>query len=676
MNLLYAQGAVARFFDSTFEGLTGFLGSFLLRLVGGLLTLAGVLFDAAVEHLVVNMGDFVASLGTIDATWTVFRDFANIFFIFILLWAAISTILSSPNFNTKKVVTMLVIVALLINFSLFITQAVADVSNILALQFYNATTVVSAETGKQAGISEAFMQALKIPTLWNVQASASSIADTNGYVTIPASLFVLVTAFIFFAGALLLVIRFVILVALMVFAPFGFLALILPQTKKISDMYWYNLLKQSFFAPVFLALIYFGARVVNDPAFQSRLFGNLSNQIADPIKATGGVTMVLNFLIVAAIMIAALVISQKMGAVGADKTLKWGKDKGRAAGIWTGNKLKGAGLAPIRATGRGITAKAGKAGEKFNKSEGRVASALKRTPLVGAAATAGAAKAAAKGRAQISEKQKKYKDYDTAAKKSRAGVMGTTTSTRAALVKDLAKEKDLTPEGNLTRDMIIKSVNELDARGEDTKDIMQNFAQFADKEKIAKYTVKEGEEEIEKTMSEAELAIRGEKKVMLEGAKKAVSVPSINKDNVAKLDTDTFFDTEDEGIRNAMYETFHGGHMNAILDDNEKARPFIENLKKDSGARTVDELREWLTKEKKNPALANWAKKQDGRNALEVFGGFGSGGSSSGGGSNPGNNPHINTMRRNPGNGSNPSAPRAGGSSGNDYDVDIGGSPK
>ncbi len=78
--------------------------------------------------------------------WTVVRDFSNIFFILVLLYIAIQTILGLGH-ETKKMIAKVVIMALLINFSIFFTKVVIDSSNILALIFYNKINVTVVKNG-------------------------------------------------------------------------------------------------------------------------------------------------------------------------------------------------------------------------------------------------------------------------------------------------------------------------------------------------------------------------------------------------------------------------------------------------------------------------------------------------------------------------------------------------
>ena len=99
-----------------------------------ILTLGGLIFDLmlgfSLSHAVLNAP--FAQNG-----WAVTRDLANMLFIFILLFIAIATILQISSYGAKSLLARLVIIALLLNFSLFITRVVVDVSNVTARLFYN-----------------------------------------------------------------------------------------------------------------------------------------------------------------------------------------------------------------------------------------------------------------------------------------------------------------------------------------------------------------------------------------------------------------------------------------------------------------------------------------------------------------------------------------------------------
>ncbi|MES3031966.1 MAG: hypothetical protein V4699_01855 [Patescibacteria group bacterium] len=115
-------GCLAQLFYFLFQTIPAFL-----------LSLAGKLFDIVVA---LSLDSATYKVGFIDQAWVVVRDFSNIFFILVLLYVAIQTILGMGH-ETKKVIVQVIVMALLINFSMFFTKVVIDSSNILALVFYN-----------------------------------------------------------------------------------------------------------------------------------------------------------------------------------------------------------------------------------------------------------------------------------------------------------------------------------------------------------------------------------------------------------------------------------------------------------------------------------------------------------------------------------------------------------
>ena len=77
-------------------------------------------------------GGFFEDVAIVKTSWTVFRDFANMFFILILIIIAFATIFDMQNYNWKGLMAKFIIAALLINFSLAIGGFLIDVSTNLA----------------------------------------------------------------------------------------------------------------------------------------------------------------------------------------------------------------------------------------------------------------------------------------------------------------------------------------------------------------------------------------------------------------------------------------------------------------------------------------------------------------------------------------------------------------
>ncbi|MBI3671453.1 hypothetical protein HY249_01510, partial [Candidatus Azambacteria bacterium] len=100
-------------------------------LLGGILSVENNLL-AAVATMMDNVMQPQSLLNQefIKAGWAITRDFANMFFILILLGVALSFILF-PKYQLKSALPRLLVVALLINFSLPIAGVFLDAANIL-----------------------------------------------------------------------------------------------------------------------------------------------------------------------------------------------------------------------------------------------------------------------------------------------------------------------------------------------------------------------------------------------------------------------------------------------------------------------------------------------------------------------------------------------------------------
>jgi hypothetical protein len=94
--------------------------------------LTGNLFDVFVAYSISSDSYTNANGQFINQGWGVIRDIANVMFIFILLYIAIRHILQMGSSNTKRLLTSLIIAALLINFSLFFSKVIIDAGNIFS----------------------------------------------------------------------------------------------------------------------------------------------------------------------------------------------------------------------------------------------------------------------------------------------------------------------------------------------------------------------------------------------------------------------------------------------------------------------------------------------------------------------------------------------------------------
>lgn len=111
-------------------------------------SIAGQIFDYFIAY---SLGsEAYQAGGFVTKGWTVVRDIANASFIFILLYLAITLVVNGKQANTK-LLSKVVMVAIVINFSLFMTRVIIDAGNILGRVFYEKTIVENDDIATSTG---------------------------------------------------------------------------------------------------------------------------------------------------------------------------------------------------------------------------------------------------------------------------------------------------------------------------------------------------------------------------------------------------------------------------------------------------------------------------------------------------------------------------------------------
>ena len=367
------------------------------------------LFNASIQFSLTGTSFDAEKNIMIKDGWTMVRDLFNLVFIFILLYAAIATILQYGNMDIKKILPGLIVAALLVNFSLMISKVVIDASHVFAWEFYNqidstkgglfkpikgsAEVVGNFEKKDLAGVFLAGFNPQRLLLGTPLSSTTTSGVETRstwsglmeyagkgseGFLgqlwkiviiigsTISLALF---ASFILLAGAIMFIIRVVILWILMIFSPLAFLGMILPSMKSYSTMWWKNLIDQSFFAPAFLFMFMLATKFVNANLMDSILKTTPNDNSMVVVGLNMGNTLVVffNFIVIATLLSACLIVAKKMGGKSAEYGMKWAH-KGKDLALGGANKML---WKPSRL---GLRYGGGLAGDSnwWNKSFGRV----------------------------------------------------------------------------------------------------------------------------------------------------------------------------------------------------------------------------------------------------------------------------------------------------------------
>lgn len=134
--------------------------------------------------------------GFISQGWRIVRDLTNLIFIFGLVYAAILFIvggsLKSFGGDPKRMVVWIIVMALLVNFSIFFARVVIDVGNILGRAFYDRITVtappvtgtndsgVNVNSGGNSGLSQGNSNVKQISTVILEKVEVQDVIQSAG----------------------------------------------------------------------------------------------------------------------------------------------------------------------------------------------------------------------------------------------------------------------------------------------------------------------------------------------------------------------------------------------------------------------------------------------------------------------------------------------------------------
>jgi hypothetical protein len=153
--------------------LTNVVYIFTVGMGSGFAYVSAYFFDYAIS---LSLNSAAYGLDFVSQGWTTARDIANMAFLFILIYIAFLIMFEAETSGTIPLLTAVIIVALLVNFSFFLTRLAVDAGNILSIQFYNAITAPSiAQTASGAGVTNG--------SLPNQSTAASVVSNTAGYLT-------------------------------------------------------------------------------------------------------------------------------------------------------------------------------------------------------------------------------------------------------------------------------------------------------------------------------------------------------------------------------------------------------------------------------------------------------------------------------------------------------------
>ncbi len=360
-HIVMAQGA-----DSVIKGLIYFI---IVNFTGWLVYIGAAVLDFAINEFVIEFGKFVTTSGVgvaIDELWVIIRDFFNILFIFGLVYIGFKMILNSDDARTRGTLVSLIMAALLVNFSLLATKMVVDFSNILATEIAcstftlekNGTPLTGANLASancldediSVDVSSSFFSSMGLQEGLFLSKEISTATNESWAFIFGSAMVNIVGAFVFFAGGIMLIIRFVTLSIYLVMSPLMFVGWVFPGLGgETMKKYWGGFLGRAFYAPVYILLLFFAINIIQQLSGP----GGIMNELVDDPSLANGVTFgtfLAPFILTSAFMIAAVQVAGKLSADGAGAAMNAGRNlanRGRKAATYLPRRLgsKGVGIA-------------------------------------------------------------------------------------------------------------------------------------------------------------------------------------------------------------------------------------------------------------------------------------------------------------------------------------------
>lgn len=321
---------------------------------------------------VVDLMIFVASFNdmkqeAVTIGWKAIRDLCNNFFIIILMVIAVGTILRIESYRYNKLLSKLLLMAVLINFSMMFTFIMIDFSQVITLSF---ASKINAQEGKNI-----LLGAINLPSgvvmngatdMEQIDAdSKQAIMDDAAYssslAVIAALIILVVVAVVSIVVVLIITIilayRIVAFWFLIILSPLAFFSSTFPRGQEYWSRWWKELSKYLIVGPVMLFFLYISFLVMvqlGNSSTPSTLKGAEADKLSsekdagfkNETKLSQLATKrgLFNVVITLGLLVGTLIMAQETGAAGgkwAGKGMNGLKKMGKGAAL----KFTGAGLA-------------------------------------------------------------------------------------------------------------------------------------------------------------------------------------------------------------------------------------------------------------------------------------------------------------------------------------------
>lgn len=258
------------------------MGRIVGALIGVIISALGLILILVIKALllIATYQQFTTSQAVIEG-WAIVRDFANMFFVVILLIIAFATILHIEKYNYKKWLPKLILMAILINFSKTICGVLIDIAQIVMLTFINAIKDVAGGN---------FIDMLGITDI----VTMAKNTDGVGFWTIVGAYFLgliyMVIALVVLATmTMMLAMRLVMIWIYVVLSPLAYLLAAFPDGASYASKWWKEFTQNLIVGPVLAFFIWLSFAALQTGS-DMKLVQNANDSQADITSQAGAIS--------------------------------------------------------------------------------------------------------------------------------------------------------------------------------------------------------------------------------------------------------------------------------------------------------------------------------------------------------------------------------------------------
>jgi len=343
--------------------------------LGGIL----ITFDAFLVKLAWEFTTNVVNSPVVSQGFGITLNLANLGFVIGIIFIAIATIFRSESYGVKQLLTRLIAMAILVNFSLVIAGVLINFSDQLSIYFLKASTPAGNTADMSSFVNTIVNVASPQGLLFDPPKDQGTVAKAWGWVStfvgtdknflsqLAGLVFAVVFTFMFALAlgviGIMFFLRYFWLTFLLILMPFAWLSWVFPAFKKHWSDWWQHFIKWTFYAPALTFFLYLALAIAQTPSYITNQFDKLGKDQTNNTAAAllAGVQRKPDFLqniakeiVIIGLIFGGLVAANKMG-VGvaggalklADSTKKWalGATKRGAGRTWerTKDRIRSAG---------------------------------------------------------------------------------------------------------------------------------------------------------------------------------------------------------------------------------------------------------------------------------------------------------------------------------------------